>query len=603
MVLIVLILNALMRVCNHTDIRNLSTMDHKFQLINGLHFRNIRGDIYGGITAAIVALPLALAFGVSSGAGPIAGLYGAVCTGLCAALFGGTPSQISGPTGPMTVVMAGIFTHYTSLDPINGPAAAFTIVIMAGLMQAGLSFVRVGQYINYVPLPVVSGFMSGIGVIIILLQLPPLLGQPSPTSPVMALRNLGSTIDHIVWPATMLGLVTLVLVYLTPRTVARLIPPALVALLAGTVAAIFLTSPEEVTLLGDIPSGLPQIQSIRIELALLPGMLKSAMVLAILGSIDSLLTSLVADNVTRTQHKSNRELFGQGLGNMMAGFLGGLPGAGATMRTVVNIKSGGSTPISGALHALILLAIVLGLGGVAEYIPHVVLAAILIKVGTDIIDWDYFRRIPHTPHPSVSIMMLVFTITVFVDLITAFAIGMTCSSLVFLKRQSDQQIDKMKVNRGGDITPLPEREAELLKSLSDQVVLFQLGGSTSFGAAKSMVHKINHVDEFSVLVLDLTNVNSIDTTTAAGARRHYQNDPGPRTKYHYIGRQSRFHRSVETTAHINPGGRRSYFQRSIQSAGTRPVTAVIVGTPTWLSDTIGVRLGRGQAQGPVPTDS
>ena len=501
-------------ICNLTDARNLQTMNNKFQLINGLHFRNIRGDIYGGITAAIVALPLALAFGVSSGAGPVAGLYGAVCTGLCAALFGGTPSQISGPTGPMTVVMAGIFTHYTSLDPINGPAAAFTIVIMAGFMQTGLSFVRVGQYINYVPLPVVSGFMSGIGVIIILLQLPPLLGQPSPTSPVMALRNLGSAIDNIVWQATMLGILTLVLVYFTPRPVARMIPPALVALLIGTLAALFLTSPEEVTLLSDIPSGLPQIQSIRIELALLPGMLKSAMILAILGSIDSLLTSLVADNVTRTQHKSNRELFGQGIGNMMAGFLGGLPGAGATMRTVVNIKSGGSTPISGALHALILLAIVLGLGGVAEYIPHVVLAAILIKVGTDIIDWDYFRRIPHTPHPSVSIMMLVFIITVFVDLITAFAIGMTCSSLVFLKRQSDQQINKMKINRGGDITPLPDREAELLKSLSDQVVLFQLGGSTSFGAAKSMVHKINHVDEFSVLVLDLTNVNSIDTTTA-----------------------------------------------------------------------------------------
>lgn len=488
-------------------------MDLK-QAINGLHFNNLKGDIYGGITAAVVALPLALAFGVSSGAGAAAGLYGAICVGFFAAVFGGTPAQISGPTGPMTVIMAAIYTQYAAMDPVQGPALAFTVVIMAGLIQMGLSALRIGTYINYVPLPVISGFMSGIGVIIILIQLGPLLGSPSSPGPIDAIYNLPSALSSVVLPALLLGAITLLVVYLTPKKVSSLIPAPLLALIVGTLLALFIIDSESISILGNIPTGLPNMVVPIISLELLPGMIKSATALALLGAIDSLLTSLVADNITHTHHKSNRELFGQGIGNTIAGLFGGLPGAGATIRTVVNVKSGGQTPISGALHALILLCLVLGLAGVAKYIPHVVLAGILIKVGTDIIDWEYFRRIPKTSKTSVAIMLLVFLLTVFVDLITAFAVGMICASLVFLKRQSDQQISSMRLIRNKDSVDLSESEISLLESCHEKAILFRLGGPVSFGAAKQMVQQINQLDHYDVLVLDLENVSFIDTTTA-----------------------------------------------------------------------------------------
>ena len=337
-------------------------------LIHGLHLRNVRGDIYGGLTAAVVALPLGLAFGVSSGAGPIAGLYGAIFVGLFAALFGGTPSQISGPTGPMTVVMALIFTEYCALDPVRGPALAFTIVIMGGGLQILFGALRLGRYINYVPQPVISGFMTGIGVIIITLQLGPLLGHAAASRPLAALQSLPAAIAQPVEPTLWLGLVTLGIVYFTPSRIGRLLPAPLIALIAGTVLLTFVVPDNRVAILGDIPTGLPDLHLPTFSLVLLPGMIKSALILALLGAIDSLLTSLVADNITRTHHDSDRELIGQGVGNAIAGLFGGLPGAGATMRTMVNVRAGGRTPLSGALHAVVLLSVVLGLGGIASSI-------------------------------------------------------------------------------------------------------------------------------------------------------------------------------------------------------------------------------------------
>ena len=299
--------------------------------INGLHYNNLRGDIYGGITAAVVALPLALAFGVSSGAGPVAGLYGAIFVGLFAALFGGTPAQVSGPTGPMTVVMAVVFTQYTAMfpdDPAHGAALAFTVVIMGGAFQILFGAMRFGQYISMVPHPVVSGFMSGIGVIIILLQMAPLVGLPSQGGPLASAMALPEVLSHPVMEALVLGLISLAIVYFLPKKIGRILPSPLVALIVGTLVYLFVFPDGEATILGDIPTGLPDPQLPIVTIALLPEMLKSAIVLAVLGSIDSLLTSLVADNITRTYHKPDRELVGQGIGNMVAGLFGGLPGAG-----------------------------------------------------------------------------------------------------------------------------------------------------------------------------------------------------------------------------------------------------------------------------------
>lgn len=495
-------------------------------LIHGLQKGSLRGDFFGGLTAAVVALPLALAMGVASGAGPLAGLYGAVFVGFFAALFGGTPAQVSGPTGPMTVVMAAVFTQFTAMypdDPARGAAMAFTVVILGGLFQILFGVLRVGRYINLIPHPVVSGFMSGIGVIIILLQLGPLLGHLSPPGPLEAALAVPDLIGQPVLGALALGVLALLIVYLTPSAINRLMPSPLLALIVGTLVLLVVggggaidTSGVTATLsgvavLGPIPSGFPSPQWPVFELAHLPDMLKAAVMLATLGTIDSLLTSLVADNLTRTQHQSDRELIGQGIGNAVSGLFGGLPGAGATMRTVVNVRVGGRTPVSGMWHALLLLGVLTGAGAIVQYIPHAVLAGILIKVGTDIIDWDYLRHLRTAPRSGMIIMASVFFITVFVDLITAVAVGVIMASLIFVERMSALQIDSITaVTDPASATPLSADEKALMEQAHGRVLLFHIGGPMSFGAAKGMAGNLARFDEYDVLVLDLSDVPLID---------------------------------------------------------------------------------------------
>ncbi|MBM3391114.1 MAG: SulP family inorganic anion transporter [Betaproteobacteria bacterium] len=501
-------------------------------LIHGLRFDNLRGDLFGGITAAVVALPLSLAFGVASGAGPVAGLYGAICVGFFAALFGGTPAQVSGPTGPMTVVMAAIFMQYTSLfpdDPGKGAVLAFTVVMLGGGFQILFGLLRLGKYINLVPAPVISGFMTGIGVIIILLQLAPLLGQPVAAGPLEASRALPQVFANVVPGAALLGGFTLLLVYLWPKRLNRILPAPLLALLAGSlglyvVSGGVIVSREvdgrtlhflgQASILGDIPGGLPSVVFPDIDLALAADMIKSALMLAVLGSIDSLLTSLVADNITRTYHESDRELVGQGIGNAVSGLFGGLPGAGATMRTVVNVRAGGLTPISGMTHAVGLLAVALGAGALARYVPHAVLAGILVKVGTDIIDWDYLKRMRLISIAGSAMMLTVFFLTVFVDLITAVAVGMIMASLVLMKRITDMQLASITaITEPHEEAPLSPEERELLAAAGGRVLLYHMGGPMSFGAAKDMVRRLAAFDQYDALVLDLSDVPSIDYTT------------------------------------------------------------------------------------------
>ncbi|HHK74884.1 MAG TPA: SulP family inorganic anion transporter [Rhizobiales bacterium] len=501
-------------------------------IIHGFHLKNLRGDIYGGLTAAVVALPLALAMGVSSGAGPVAGLYGAIFVGLFAALFGGTPAQVSGPTGPMTVVMAAIFTQYTAMYPQNpgyGAALAFTVVIMGGGFQILMGVFKLGKYINLIPNPVVSGFMTGIGVIIILLQLGPLFGHDAKPGPMASLLALPSLLDAPVWTALALGGFALVIVYLLPTRLNRILPAPLLALFTGTLALYLWTGGEitsvvengktvyhmgAATVLGNIPSGLPSPIHPVFEMSLLPGMIKSALTLAALGAIDSLLTSLVADNITRTYHRSDRELIGQGIGNMFAGLFGGLPGAGATMRTVVNVRAGGLTPVSGALHAVVLLAVVLGAGSIARYIPHALLAGILVKVGTDIIDWDYLRHLPKAPRAGIAIMITVFVCTVFVDLITAVAIGMIMAAFIFMQRMVDYQLASTTLARSNEkALNLSPEESELLEQAEGRILIYHLRGALSFGAAKAMARRLAMFDQYDVLVLDMRDVSQVDSTT------------------------------------------------------------------------------------------
>ncbi len=490
-------------------------------IINGLHFNNLRGDIYGGLTAAVVALPLAMAMGVASGAGPIAGMYGAIFVGFFAALLGGTPAQVSGPTGPMTVVMSAIFIQYTGMypdDPMQGATLAFTVVALGGLFQIALGLLKFGKYIELVPHPVVSGFMTGIGVIIILLQFGPLFGHAADSKPLQAAESLPQYIQQYDMPSLLLGMAALVVVYGVPfflPRLARLIPSPLLALITGTLLYLFVFPDSGTPVIGEIPTGLPKFHMPVIEPALMMQMIASGLTLAGLGAIDSLLTSLVADNITRTQHKPDRELIGQGIGNTIAGLFGGLPGAGATMRTVVNVNAGGRTPISGALHSLVLLFIVLGAGALASDIPKAVLAGILIKVGTDIIDWDYLKRLRYAPKAGVMIMLTVLFITVFVDLLLAFGVGMVMASFLFMKRMTDMQIANMRpITAPAGEVPLSDQEAEIMKQAEGKILLFHLSGPISFSSAKAMVRRHSVVADYDYMVLDLSEVPSIDFTVA-----------------------------------------------------------------------------------------
>lgn len=492
--------------------------------INGLHFNNIRGDIYGGLTAAVVALPLAMAMGVASGVGPIAGMYGAIFVGFFAALFGGTPAQVSGPTGPMTVVMAAIFTQYTGMfpdDPMQGAALAFTVVMLGGLFQIAFGFLKLGKYIELVPHPVVSGFMTGIGVIIILLQFGPLLGAEPESKPLQAAQAIPHYISTMDNNSLLLGVIALLIVYGVPNflpKVNKLAPSPLLALFAGTLYYLLFMQAGSTPIIGDIPTGFPEFKLPTIEPSLMLQMAASGLTLAGLGAIDSLLTSLVADNVTRTQHKSDRELIGQGIGNTIAGLFGGLPGAGATMRTVVNVKAGGRTPISGALHAVILLLIVLGAGSLASDIPKAVLAGILIKVGTDIIDWDYLKQLKHAPKAGIAIMLTVLVITVSIDLLLAVGVGMVMASFLFMQRITDIQISNMRPltrpgEHPGDEVPLNEEETKIMQQANGQILLFHLSGPMSFSSAKSLIRRHAGITDYKVMLLDLTEVPSVDFTT------------------------------------------------------------------------------------------
>ena len=473
-------------------------------------FSHLRGDIFGGLTAGVVALPLALAFGEASGAGPIAGVYGAIIVGFFAALFGGTPSQISGPTGPMIVVFAGVFAS------LSGDASlVFATVVLAGIIQIAFGVLGFGQYIRLVPYPVVSGFMSGIGCIIIALQLARLFGhEPAGSGTIPALMEVPNAVSNPNWEALGIGLLTLAIVFRWPAKWGRYLPGPLAALIVGTVASLGLST---VPVLGDIPTGLPQFIMPAFSSDTLLIVFEAAMILAVLGAIDSLLTSLVADNMTRTRHHSNRELIGQGVGNTIAGFFGGIPGAGATMRTVVNIRTGGVTKISGMLHSLLLLAVVVVLAPLASKIPHAVLAGILVKVGYDIIDVSYLKRAHRGPRFDLALMVMVLSLTVFVDLITAVVAGVVVAALAFVKQVADAQLAAAAGENAVSSDGLSEPESTLLSECGSRLTYFDLGGPLSFGAAADLGHHVRErisPTHHTSLVLDFSKVPFMDVSAA-----------------------------------------------------------------------------------------
>ncbi len=519
-------------------------------------FSNLKGDTFGGITAGIVALPLALAFGVSSGLGPSAGLYGAIFISFFAALFGGTNTQISGPTAPMTavsmVVIAGIIAVNDG-DVNKALPAILTVFILAGLMQIGLGFLGLGKYIRYIPYPVVSGFMTAIGVIILVTQILPSLGyypkddvsyvqEFKPQAEELILENIlreeagegilvledfketisraeGISQDQILkesqtlagkeasgvvgafkvlpralkninWLELILALGTIFIIYGFKR-ITKAVPSTLVALVVMTAIAMgFSLNYQPIE---KIPEGLPVIRTeifTQFQLSSITPYIFTALTLALLGAIDSLLTSVVADNMTKTKHKPNKELVGQGIGNTIGALFGGIPGAGATIRTVVNINSGGKTRLSGMIAAVMLLVILLALAPLASKIPAAVLAGILITVGIGVMDYKGLRAIPSLPRDikfgpfklssEVLIMIVVLLLSTFWNLVYAVGVGLVIASLMFMKKIGDLTAER------SDVKPLKEEawkdEIGFPENLKEEVFIKHLKGPLFFGS-------------------------------------------------------------------------------------------------------------------------
>ncbi|WP_218764994.1 SulP family inorganic anion transporter [Vibrio parahaemolyticus] len=476
---------------------------------------NFKGDIFGGVTTAIISLPLALAFGVASGAGAEAGLWGAIMVGLFASLFGGSNTLISEPTGPMTVIMTAVLTSMMAKYPETGMAMTFTVVMMAGAFQILLGTLKMGKYVTLMPYSVISGFMSGIGVILIILQLSPLLGHAAPTGGVLGtLSALPETISNLKFNELFLGVLTLGILFFFPKKYRKYVPAQLVALVAVTLLSVMLFDTEDIRRIGEIPAGLPSLVAPHIDPDMFVEMVIDALVLGTLGCIDTLLTAVIGDSLTRKEHDSDKELRGQGLANMISGLFGALPGAGATMGTVTNIQVGARSPLSGVVRALVLALVVLVAGGLTEPIPMAVLAGIAVYVGFNILDWSFIQRAHKVSFSGMAIMYGVMLLTVFVDLIVAVGLGVFVSNIMIIERLSREQARQVKAisDADEDDVPLTDSERGLLDRANGRVLFFYLSGPMIFSVSKAISRQHTSISDYDVMILDLTDVPMLDVT-------------------------------------------------------------------------------------------
>ncbi|HSG64000.1 MAG TPA: SulP family inorganic anion transporter [Gammaproteobacteria bacterium] len=476
--------------------------------LNPVTTEHWRADFRGGLAAAAVALPLGLAFGVVSGTGPVAGIYCAICTGLLAALFGGTPTQIAGPTGPMAIVMASVVANFA-----DQPGAAIAVVMLAGFIQIAFGALRLGPYIRLIPSPVLSGFASGVGCIIIVMQLNPLLGQPGATDTVSAALTFPESLARGNPWAVLVAAMTMGICHFTPKRVRKVVPAELIALIAGSSLVLLagldlprLARPE--TLLPSI--GWPAFGNLRWG-----DIWMAALVLALISSLESLLTSMAADSATQRFHDSDKELMGQGLGNLFAGMLGAIPGAGATARTMVNIRAGGISPLSGIIHSVLLLAALLIAGPLIRFIPSAVLAGILLYIGLRIVDWAYIQRFKWAPRSSVVIMLVVWFLAVFVSVIAAVAVGVMMASLLLVKRMTDLQLESVELSSDEEKPPgLDDTERAAFAPCASDALLIHLGGPMTFGAANGLTQRLATIADYKAVILDFSDVPHVDDSAA-----------------------------------------------------------------------------------------
>lgn len=475
---------------------------------------NLKGDMFGGVTTAIISLPLALAFGVASGAGAEAGLWGAIMVGFFAALFGGSTTLISEPTGPMTVIMTAVMTNMMAKYPETGMAMSFTVVMMAGAFQILLGTLKLGKYVTLMPYSVISGFMSGIGVILIILQLSPLLGHAAPSGGVLGtLSALPDTLANVSFSELFLGLLTLAVLFYFPKKYRKYVPAQLVALVVVTLLSVLFFDTDSIRRIGEIPAGLPSLVLPHFNAEMLTTMVIDALVLGTLGCIDTLLTAVIGDSLTRKEHDSDKELRGQGIANMISGLFGALPGAGATMGTVTNIQVGARSPLSGMIRALVLALVVLVAGGLTEPIPMTVLAGIAVYVGFNILDWSFIQRAHKVSIQGMAIMYGVMFLTVFVDLIVAVGLGVFISNIIIIEQLSRAQARQVKaISDTDNDVPLTETERVILDKANGKVLFFYLSGPMIFSVSKAISRQHSSIDDYDVMILDLSDVPMIDVT-------------------------------------------------------------------------------------------
>ena len=488
-------------------------------------FSNIKGDLTGGLTAAIIALPMGLAFGLQSGMGAEAGLYTAIILAIVASVIAGTKTLISDPTGPMTIVAAGIYAAAMDTDG-GGMVVVICTFALAGIFQIAFGFIKVAQYVKYISYPVLSGFMGGIGIIIILFQWHSFFGEnlkdemikngEGPANGVIdIISHLPDPIMHHHWSSMILGLITILLIYLLPL-ISKKIPAGLIALIIGTLVSFGISElnlGEEWTFktIGGIPDTLPDFQIgvlMDFDITKLTIIVVGALTLAGLGTIDTLLTSVVADNVTKTKHNGNRELMGQGLGNFLAALFGGIPGAGSTTGTVANINSNGKTNLSGIVKGLILLLVLLGLGKYLEAVPIPVLSALLITVGIGIIDFTGIKRLIKIRNSDTLVLALVILLTVFADLLVAVGVGMVLSSFFFMQKMGDIVEEQSKTSSLSDIG----KKLKIPASIKDRVYNYELDGPLFYGFSDQFKAQAEAIKDKDAVIINLSSVPYIDAS-------------------------------------------------------------------------------------------
>ena len=445
---------------------------------------------------------MGLAFGVVSGFGPIAGLYGAAVTGLCAALFGGTNTQIAGPTGPIAIVMASVVATF-----VDRPGAVAAVILLAGLLQVLFGSLRFGHYLSLLPYPVTSGFATAVGGIIIVMQLNPVIGLPPAADIIGTLRSVAGNLGDANPASVLTALACLAACQLMPLRLRRIAPVHLTVLVAGS-ALVALAGLDLPTLTA---TGLPDMRLPPFAEIPWREIWLAAIVLALTSSLDSLLTSRAADVATQSLHDSNRELVGQGIGNAFAGVFGVLPGAGSTFRTLANIEAGGRTPLSAIFHCIVIAAVALLGVDLIGHIPASVLAGILIYIGLGIIDWRYVRRFLAVPKTGVAIMLTTCLLGLFVNIVTGAAAGVILASLAYVKRMADLQLEELGLDDAADgATGLSEPARDALKASNGRTLLIRLGGPLAFGAANGLSKRLTNLAKYDIIVLDFTNVPDID---------------------------------------------------------------------------------------------